>query len=206
MTYVFRNNTSERFLSGDYVFSGYDDFSAVPKADSYLWWYQVPIKHHREQLVAEVQSYVQRLQWTVNQIGDRSFPCSGGADKGNLLPRLSVNGNIMEYFFSGLVGEVYIHHPNISMERRKRDRTVGAVRMAPRPLPGAVVGLNQLAVLPYLHIHQGDIAFIFFRLLIQEPENAGGACTGHDNRIKLLRKVVDITRELPGHTEKRHQN
>lgn len=71
MTYVFRNNTIERFLSGDYVFSGYDDFSAVPKADSYLWWYQVPIKYNREQLVAEVQSYVQRLQWTVNQIGDK---------------------------------------------------------------------------------------------------------------------------------------
>ena len=71
MTYVFRNNTIERFLSGDYTFSGYDDFSTVPNADAYLWWYQVPIKYNREQLVAEVQSYVQRLQWAVSQIGEK---------------------------------------------------------------------------------------------------------------------------------------
>ena len=71
MTYVFRNNTIERFLMGDYIFSGYDDFSAVPEADSYLWWYQVPIKYNRDQLVAEVESYVRRLLWAVEQIGDK---------------------------------------------------------------------------------------------------------------------------------------
>ena len=71
MTYVYRNNTIERFLMGDYIFSGYDDFSAVPVADSYLWWYQVPIKYNRDQLVAEVESYVRRLLWAVEQIGDK---------------------------------------------------------------------------------------------------------------------------------------
>ena len=71
MTYVFRNNTIERFLSGDYIFSGYDDFSAVPDADRYIWWYQVPIKYNREQLIAEVESYAQRLLWAVDQIGDK---------------------------------------------------------------------------------------------------------------------------------------
>lgn len=71
MNYVFRNNTIERFLPGDYIFSGYDDFSAVPDADSYLWWYQVPIKYNRDQLVAEVESYAQRLVWAVDQIGDK---------------------------------------------------------------------------------------------------------------------------------------
>ena len=71
MTYVFRNNTIERFLPGDYIFSGYDDFSAVPDADSYLWWYQVPIKYNRDQLVAEVESYAQRLVCAVDQIGDK---------------------------------------------------------------------------------------------------------------------------------------
>ncbi len=71
MTYVFRNNTIERFLQGEYSFSGYDDFSAVPIADKYLWWYQVPIKYNRSQLVAEVESYQQKLQWIVSQIGDK---------------------------------------------------------------------------------------------------------------------------------------
>lgn len=71
MTYVFRNNTIERFLPGEYIFSGYDDFSAVPAADGYLWWYQVPVKYNREQLVAEVESYTQRLLWAVEQIGNK---------------------------------------------------------------------------------------------------------------------------------------
>ena len=31
----------------------------------------MPIKYNREQLVAEVQSYVQRLQWAVSQIGEK---------------------------------------------------------------------------------------------------------------------------------------
>ena len=44
MTFVFRNNTIERFLRGDYQYSGYNDFSVVPEADAYLWWYQVPLK------------------------------------------------------------------------------------------------------------------------------------------------------------------
>lgn len=69
MTYVFRNNTIERFLQGDYTFSGYDDYAAVPEAEKYVWWYQVPIKFNRERLIGEVQSYAQRLQWAVSQIG-----------------------------------------------------------------------------------------------------------------------------------------
>lgn len=71
MTYVFRNNTIERFLPRDYTFSGYDDYAAVPEAEKYLWWYQVPIKFNREQLIAEVQSYAQRLEWAVAQIGQK---------------------------------------------------------------------------------------------------------------------------------------
>lgn len=69
MTYVFRNNTIERFFGEGYVFSGYDDYAAVPEAEKYVWWYQVPIKFNREQLIAEVESYAQRLQWAVEQIG-----------------------------------------------------------------------------------------------------------------------------------------
>lgn len=71
MTYVFRNNTIERFFGEGYVFSGYDDYAAVPEAEKYVWWYQVPIKFNREQLIAEVESYAQRLQWVMQQIGKK---------------------------------------------------------------------------------------------------------------------------------------
>ena len=71
MTYVFRNNTIEHFLMGGYQFSGYDDYGTVPEAEGYLWWYQVPVKMNREQLVAEVETYAQRLLWVAGQIGDK---------------------------------------------------------------------------------------------------------------------------------------
>ena len=71
MTYVFRNNTIERFFGEGYVFSGYDDYAEVPETEKYVWWYQVPIKFNREQLIAEVESYAQRLQWAVQQIGKK---------------------------------------------------------------------------------------------------------------------------------------
>lgn len=69
MTYVFRNNTIERFLEGDYCFSGYDDYGDIPAADAYLWWYQVPIKMNLLQAITEVESYAQRINVIARQIG-----------------------------------------------------------------------------------------------------------------------------------------
>ena len=74
MTFVFRNNTIERFFSnGEYAFSGYDDYGAVPEAERYIWWYQVPVKYNQEQLITEVESYLRRLQWAVSQVGQAPF-------------------------------------------------------------------------------------------------------------------------------------
>lgn len=70
MTYVFRNNTIEQFLGAGYQFSGYDDI-AVPKADEYLWWYQVPMHFDCQRLAKEVSAYVQKLQFILEQIGDK---------------------------------------------------------------------------------------------------------------------------------------
>ena len=71
MTYVFRNNTIERFLRGEYQYSGYNDFSIIPDADAYLWWYQVPVKHNISQLVDEIGLFVDKLQFIVCQIGNK---------------------------------------------------------------------------------------------------------------------------------------
>lgn len=73
MTYVFRNNTIERFLRGEYQYSGYNDFSSIPDADAYLWWYQLPIKYNISQLVDEVMLFADKLQYIANQIGSKPF-------------------------------------------------------------------------------------------------------------------------------------
>lgn len=71
MTYVFRNNTIERFLRGEYQYSGYNDFSIIPDTDAYLWWYQVPIKHNISQLADEIKLFSDKLQFIASQIGNK---------------------------------------------------------------------------------------------------------------------------------------
>lgn len=69
MTYVFRNNTIERFFGKDFSFSGYDDISVIPaEADSYVWWYQVPIKYDQRVLAEEINGYVQKLHWVLGHM------------------------------------------------------------------------------------------------------------------------------------------
>ena len=72
MTFVFRNNTIEQFLGAGYHFSGYDDIN-VPQADEYLWWYQLPLHFDIERLAAEVRIYAQKLDYVLEQIGDKTI-------------------------------------------------------------------------------------------------------------------------------------
>lgn len=50
-------------------FSGYEDISNIPEdCDSFLWFYQVPIKYDINELVAEVKSYIGKFDYVVQQI------------------------------------------------------------------------------------------------------------------------------------------
>lgn len=72
MTYVFRNNTIEQFLGAGYQFSGYDDIN-VPQADEYMWWYQVPMHCDTARLTDEVRMFVQKFDYVLGQIGDKTI-------------------------------------------------------------------------------------------------------------------------------------
>lgn len=70
--FVFRNNTIERFFGKEYSFSGYDDISMIPEdAESYVWWYQLPIKYDPAVLVEEVRGYVRNLNFVLQQVDMR---------------------------------------------------------------------------------------------------------------------------------------
>jgi len=71
MTYVFRNNTIERFMPADYQFSGYADVSQVPEAAQYVWWYQLPLHMNGAAVVAEVESYLAALKMVLAQIDSK---------------------------------------------------------------------------------------------------------------------------------------
>lgn len=66
--FVFRNNTIERFFPSDYAFSGYADVSAIPEADGYVWFYQVPLHADSMAVANEVESYPSQLQLVLSQI------------------------------------------------------------------------------------------------------------------------------------------
>lgn len=68
-SFVFRNNTLERFFPKEYQFSGYDDISNIPAdADGYVWFYQVPVKYENEKLAEEINGYAQKLSFVLSQI------------------------------------------------------------------------------------------------------------------------------------------
>lgn len=71
MTYVFRNNTIERFMPAEYQFSGYADVSQVPEADQYVWWYQLPMRLDEKAVRFEVESYLSALRMILTRIGTK---------------------------------------------------------------------------------------------------------------------------------------
>ena len=58
MIFVFRNNTIEPFFGANHTFSGYDDISLIPDAESYIWWYQLPLKYDALQLAKIGRAHV----------------------------------------------------------------------------------------------------------------------------------------------------
>ena len=72
MTYVYRNNTIERFLPSGYSYSGYQDVSVVPEeASMCVWWYQSPMHFNIVALVSEIASYKQMLEMVIKRLNGR---------------------------------------------------------------------------------------------------------------------------------------
>jgi len=68
--FIFRNNTIENlFGSKDIEYSGYDDISYIPvEAETYIWFYQIPIKFDQELLATEIGSYCEKLRLVETQL------------------------------------------------------------------------------------------------------------------------------------------
>ncbi len=87
MKFVFRNNTIESFLEKDCRCSGYDDISYIPEdAESYIWWYQLPIKYDQGALADEMSSYGQKLQYVVQHIAPGKMMVALTMDVLNIVP------------------------------------------------------------------------------------------------------------------------
>lgn len=70
-TFIFRNNTIERFFNKEYLFSGYDDISYIPNdVNSFVWWYQAPIRFNQKVLAEEICGYIDKLEFVLNQVNE----------------------------------------------------------------------------------------------------------------------------------------
>ena len=135
---------------------------------------------------------------TVDQVGNGSLPCSCRADKGNLLPLVRVEVDIVKDLVLIIVGEVYICKDDISDQF---DQFVVAV--FPRVFPSPEVGLlisDDHATIDLFIVDQGHFPFIHFNFFIQEIKDPISPSQSHEYKVQLLRylgnRPVEGTVEL----------
>ena len=136
----------------------------------------------------------------VDEIGDGGLAGAGGPDKGDLLPRFGVEGDIMQDGLSLHIGEVHILHADVTV---LTDQLIAALRQGLFPCPdaGTVVGFDQGAVY-LLGVHQGDHAVILLARFIHQFKDAFGTGQRHDDRVDLLGDLADGHGEAAGKLQK----
>lgn len=115
MIFVFRNNTIEPFFGANYTFSGYDDISVIPEAESYIWWYQLPLRYDVLQLAEEVRMYRSKVEYLVKNISNSkafyifTIPMS-------VLPQIELNNNLLKdaiLDFNEYIHQLSLQYSNI---------------------------------------------------------------------------------------------
>ena len=141
----------------------------------------------------------------VDEVRDGGLAGTRGADEGDLLARFGIDRNVMENRLALFIGKVDIDHAHVTAQRRIGDAAVGSMGMAPGPTAGTLGSLGENTVL-LSGVDEGDIALVGFGFFINEGEDTGGACTGHDDGVELLGEVVHVAGKLLGHVQEGHQN
>ena len=117
MIFVFRNNTIEPFFGAHHTFSGYDDISVIPDAESYIWWYQLPLKFDTLQLADEVNMLQSKLEYVVNSIATNKaiyiFTIAP-----SILPNIELNNRAIQFAiqeFNAFVTHLSSSHTNVKL-------------------------------------------------------------------------------------------
>ena len=141
----------------------------------------------------------------VQQVCDGGFACAGGSHKGYLLPRLGVEGHIVEHRLARLVGEVYLRHGDVALQLRIGDGALCLVGVFPGPEAGVLRALFQAAVCFAADVDQGDVTAVLLRLCIHQLKNTLRSGQGHDNGVDLVGDLADGLVEATGQKQKAHQ-
>ena len=132
----------------------------------------------------------------VNQVRDRRLSGSGRAHEGHLLAWLRVKPDIMKDDLILRIAKVHAVHHHLALQLRVGQGSV-MVGMLPGPEAGSLGNLLQLSVLP-ADVHQGHIAVVLLRGLIQKAEDTLRSGKSHDDGVELLGDLGDRLVETPG--------
>ena len=132
---------------------------------------------------------VRHIVETVDQVGDRSLARAGGSDEGQLLPRLCIQGQVMEHHMVRRISECHVIEAHIAFQLCVSDGSVRLMRMLPRPHAGALFALHDIALLIFLRIDKGHVAVVNLRFLIHHIEDTLRSGKRHDDGVELLRDL-----------------
>ena len=141
----------------------------------------------------------------VDQVGDGRLAGAGGADKGQLLARFRIQGDVVQDGLFRGVAEVDVIETHVALELGVGQGAV-VVRMFPGPDVGALLALGQGAVRIFLGVDQGDIAVVGLRLLVQQSKDAVRTGRTHDDHVDLVGHLADCTGKLTGHVQERNDD
>ena len=132
----------------------------------------------------------------VDEAGDGGLACAGGADKGDLLPRLCKEGHIVEDGLALIVAKDHMVETDVAPEGGQFP-----VRLFPGPGAGLEGGLGEGAVPALHHPHQLHLALVHLGLRLHDLEDALGAGHGGEDGVHLLGDLVDGLAHLLGVVE-----
>ena len=141
---------------------------------------------------------------TVDQIGNRCFAGSGGADERDFLSGLREKRYVMQYRLVRRITEVDVVEGDLAALARISCRSVCRVIMFPRPDTGTFRTLCERSVRRFFRADKFDIPLVFFGCLVHHFENAVRTGEGHDDRVHLLRKCrASVKRNRSGQAPRR---
>ena len=101
----------------------------------------------------------------INQVGNRGFSGTRCPNKGNLLPRLCIQADIMQNNLFRHIAKVHMFHLHIALQLRISHSSI-LMRMLPCPKMRTMVGFAKVTVCIPFRIDQMHIAFILLWLFI----------------------------------------
>ena len=130
----------------------------------------------------------------VDEVGNRGLARARGADKGNFLPRLGVEREVLQNHPVRRIAKADVVEPHVAVQRLERD--VGAAAVTPGPAARAPGALGQRTVVVFPHADQLHRALVDLRLFLHDREDTLRARQRRQQEVALLGQLVDGQRRL----------